>query len=215
MGGKIIQLLLWCLTFCTCTRCYSCRGICLCDANWGGEGCDRADCPKDNCYGHGRCNSLGSCDCDAGFSGMYCSDMKMDHCQHDCYGQGKCQEYNISKSANLTVGSCVCTNDFAGHLCSQLVDRKEYVPYIAPSIWAATVLCGIVALFAAYIIKWNADHDAEEEYQKVKHAKPQGIAPKSALEAQENTTNEDEHEHVKLIDSDTEDEEEMNMIVYK
>ena len=151
---------------------------------------------------------------------MYCSDVKMASCQHDCYGQGKCQEHNVSKASNITVGSCVCTNAFTGHLCAQLSDRKEYVPYVPPNILAATAFCGLVAVFAVFIIKWNADQDAIEEYEKIKHSRPSGIAPKAVQEVNDVKEADaaaaaEENEGMRLIDSDTEDEEEMNLIVYK
>merc|ERR1711871_1346294 len=65
-------------------RCYGCRGTCLCDKYWGGEGCQAAECINDNCMGHGVCTTDGigtldgyapyDCVCDPEYSGVSCAD---------------------------------------------------------------------------------------------------------------------------------------------
>lgn len=115
-------------------KCLGCRGTCLCNKYWFGEGCASAECQYDNCFGHGICSSDSidvlsgrgrhDCICDPGYSGAFC-DYKMESdCPDSCYGQGYCDYGWSIETTNITVGSCSCIMEYTGHLCSYIPDKK-------------------------------------------------------------------------------------------
>ena len=194
-------------------RCLGCRGVCMCNAGWSGENCAVADCPMDNCFGHGVCNQDGDCECITGYSGTYCSDLATQSCQEGCYGQGDCKRGTFAESLNITVSSCICTSKYEGQLCSYFPDDKTYLPLLPPNILASVAVCAVVFVFACWVIYWNAKMDAREEYEKYKHVNPMTIGLKSKVET-------DDDEELKLIptieeDLEEDDEEELARIRYK
>jgi hypothetical protein len=67
------------------------------------------DCPND-CSGHGECGAGGHCTCDAGFSGVDCSE----GCKNSCSLQGTCVD-----------NTCHCLPQFRGEDCSVAKDPAE------------------------------------------------------------------------------------------
>ncbi|CEL92958.1 unnamed protein product [Vitrella brassicaformis CCMP3155] len=50
------------------------KGDCQCEAGWTGVDCSQRTC-KDDCRGHGRCQTDGVCECYAGYSGDSCQEV--------------------------------------------------------------------------------------------------------------------------------------------
>ncbi len=74
-----------------------------------------------NCSGNGRCNNDGLCDCEAPFSGYYCSECAPDYygptCKPcECSGRGNCSD-------GLGGDGCHCIPGWGGEHCERCADH--------------------------------------------------------------------------------------------
>jgi len=175
-------------------KCFGCRGTCLCDKYWSGESCAAAECSYDNCMGHGVCSSDGvnaigagvvlagrdkfDCVCDPGYKGASCVDKLEDKCAFKCYGQGNCDYRWINEPTNITIGSCNCVMNYAGHLCAFVDDKKLESSFVPTPILICTVLVGACVMVSIRITRYNRVQDAKDEYDAMRHATQTFDAPK-------------------------------------
>lgn len=109
---------------------------CRCFGDYTGEDCSIPMCTNLNqCNGHGKCNQLGRCECEKGFSGEDCN---LGGCPDDCSGHGICgygmlckcdvgwsgENCRLQACGNGCVhgtcsdtGECVCEEGYRGESC--------------------------------------------------------------------------------------------------
>ena len=107
--------------------------------------------------------------------------------------------------SNITVGSCECTMDYTGHLCSFIEDKKTEDDSVAVAILIA---CGIVAcalLMALKIIRMNSMADMKDEYDAMRHQTQAFSMPAKKKEIKKADSDSDDDI---IVNDDDDDEEE-------
>ncbi|CAL9706185.1 unnamed protein product [Knipowitschia caucasica] len=101
-------------------RCES--GVCVCEAGWSGDLCERAPCEDRGCGRHGMCTHEG-CVCDAGWIGHNCSRA----CPSGLYGDGCNQSCScVRGSCDAVHGLCSCPPGFTGDSCQNVCPQGSF-----------------------------------------------------------------------------------------